>query len=302
MGASLSRKTLENGFGIVDAPELARDRVEDILERHNVLLIDDWVGSSEKIDPDNAVCLVLDSFTGSYETEILNAAIVVLKSLGLTVLATPILRNGKALHVRGYLKAFSKTCDQTIDQLNELASLTIPLVGLEPSVLELFRREYRESSKPIHYEVQSLDQFLISQQDRLMKHISSEERQRYQLFLHCTEKTADPATASRWQSIFAAAGQTLEPIKTGCCGMAGLFGHEREHQTMSKQLFDMSWRAPVQAAIQEPTVTPIATGFSCRSQTKRLMGQRPQHPIEALLNLVSRSVNEAQLKEPMSHV
>ena len=108
---------------------------------------------------------------------------------------------------------------------------------------------------------------------------------RYTVLLHCTEQTAEPETGVRWKAIFAAFGAELSVARTGCCGMAGMFGHQAEHQSMSRRLFDLSWRDAVSIA---PAHTILATGFSCRCQTERLAGFRPRHPAAALLDLVSQ--------------
>ncbi|MCE8471096.1 hypothetical protein LZ189_18970, partial [Rhodovulum sulfidophilum] len=59
--------------------------------------------------------------------------------------------------------------------------------------------------------------------------------------------------------VFAALGVEIDTPATGCCGMAGLFGHKPRHQTVSKRLFEMSWAPKI------GTGAPVlATGFSCR--------------------------------------
>lgn len=288
MTTNLSRHLLEKLVGLVDAPPFARDQVENILKRHQVPYLGDLAATVEKTGEAKMVCLVPDSFIGTYESQILEAAILALRALGFRVCATPVLRNGKALHVRGFLKSFARERDRAIKQLNTYAETRIPLVGFEPAVLALYRREYQESPISIQYKVQSLDQFLAERRDHLGL-CRPAAQGTYDLFLHCTEKTADPTAAARWRLIFAALGQDLRPVATGCCGMAGLFGHEREHQALSRHIFDLSWRNPMQAALQAREVTPLATGFSCRSQTKRLLGTRPQHPVEALLDVVRQA-------------
>ncbi|MGC3936492.1 hypothetical protein ACOTTU_01665 [Roseobacter sp. EG26] len=125
-------------------------------------------------------------------------------------------------------------------------------------------------------DVLSLDQFLdghLSEKNRAQQPTGD-----YRLFLHCTEKTADPQTGPRWQRIFAGLGLSLEIVKIGCCGMAGLFGHETEHQQMSKDIFDLSWRD----ALQDKVGKAVATGFSCRSQAKRFAGIKLPHPARIL--------------------
>ena len=101
--------------------------------------------------------------------------------------------------------------------------------------------------------------------------------------LHCTEKTALPATEKTWQQIFKQAGLQLDVIAVGCCGMAGTYGHELQNQANSRALYELSWQQHVQAKDPRPL---LITGFSCRSQVKRYEGQKPLHPLQALLQLL----------------
>jgi Fe-S oxidoreductase len=118
----------------------------------------------------------------------------------------------------------------------------------------------------------------LQQQDIPKAHSETE----FALLAHCTEKTALPATEKTWQQIFSKAGITLKSVSTGCCGMAGTYGHEIQNQDNSKALFELSWRKPVE---QYGTDHILVTGFSCRCQVKRLAGGKPKHPLQQLLQL-----------------
>ncbi|MCT4610623.1 MAG: (Fe-S)-binding protein [Pelagimonas sp.] len=227
----------------------------------------------------NPVVLITDSFTGVFETTLPTDIAVLLQHLGHTVWVTSPSANGKALQVRGFRAAFGKRRDIAMRDLQALAAHEMPLIGLEPAVLDLIRRDYAKSG-PVP-DVSSLDQFLHQHLDRLPSLPDSPTGQ--SLFLHCTEKTADPATGRRWQAIFARFGIALDLPATGCCGMAGLFGHEAEHQQISRDLFDLSWRDPLTRAGK----TALATGFSCRSQAKRFGPNLIPHPATALLARLS---------------
>lgn len=89
-----------------------------------------------------------------------------------------------------------------------------------------------------------------------------------------------PATEKAWQQIFGQAGLSLTPVSVGCCGMAGTYGHEAQNLDNSKALFAMSWQQPL---AQYGVDNVVVTGFSCRSQVKRLLGDKPKHPLQVLL-------------------
>lgn len=123
--------------------------------------------------------------------------------------------------------------------------------------------------------VSSLDVFLSG---ALSADLPDAQGGSYTLFTHCTESAADPKVSARWVEIFDRFGLRLDAMQTGCCGMAGTFGHEAAKQGMSEHLFDLSWRNKVDAA----TSPVLATGFSCRCQVERFVGARPRHPVEVL--------------------
>ncbi|HCW45858.1 MAG TPA: hypothetical protein DGH25_00255, partial [Erwiniaceae bacterium] len=103
------------------------------------------------------------------------------------------------------------------------------------------------------------------------------------LFAHCTEVTALPATPEQWAAIFARFGARLENINVGCCGMAGTYGHEAKNLDNSLGIYELSWHPQMQRL---PRQRCLATGYSCRSQVKRIEGNGMRHPLQALLELM----------------
>ncbi|MEH6776394.1 MAG: heterodisulfide reductase-related iron-sulfur binding cluster, partial [Cereibacter changlensis] len=101
------------------------------------------------------------------------------------------------------------------------------------------------------------------------------------LLSHCTEATAHPESPAAWGAVFAAIGVKLETPATGCCGMAGLFGHQRRHQQVSRRLFEMSWRERLEEGAEV-----MATGFSCRCQSERLADRTLRHPLGIVARLL----------------
>jgi Fe-S oxidoreductase len=120
----------------------------------------------------------------------------------------------------------------------------------------------------------------FTKQDQMFKDAANASSQTYKLFSHCTEKTALVNSENEWTEIFKHFGLTLEKVSVGCCGMAGTYGHEKSNLENSKGLFELSWQPKI--AELEPEQI-LATGFSCRSQVKRLADLKAKHPVEALL-------------------
>ncbi len=271
-GNPLTRAVLNRGFGLVDIPRYSALSAEQAVQDAGGRL------AYPHAPPPNwgqrPVLLVLDSFTGAFDTKVIAQSAALLGRLGFTVWAIPPVANGKARQVRGMMNAFAAQRDQTTALLSQFRADDLPLISLEPAVTDLINKDYDRGAG----QVLSLDRFLSDNLHALPR-LPNDEAARYTLFTHCTEKTADPATPRRWQSVFRHFGLTLDIADTGCCGMAGLFGHEAEHRAMSGQLFGLSWRDPLETAGSGA----LATGFSCRSQAGRFGDAKPAHPCSALL-------------------
>ena len=164
--------------------------------------------------------------------------------------------------------------DSFMQQVNTLGA---PMIGLDASLVLVYRDEYVKAlgERRGDYQVSLLHEWLGNQPLPTLQSSGV-----FKLLAHCTEKTALPATEKSWQQIFQQAGLSIQVVATGCCGMAGTYGHEAQNLDNSKALFDMSWRVPVE---QFGTEQILVTGFSCRSQVKRLVGDKPRHPLQALL-------------------
>ncbi|MDP5137349.1 FAD-binding and (Fe-S)-binding domain-containing protein [Rheinheimera baltica] len=226
---------------------------------------------------EKTVMLVQDPFTSFYEAELVADALSLLTKLGFNPILLPFLPNGKPQHVKGFLRDFAHTASTAAQFLNQLQALDLPMLGLDASLVLVYRDEYNKAlgSARGDFNVQLLHEWLAGQTLP-----NAQQSAEYALLAHCTEKTALPATEKTWQTIFSKVGLTLKPVSVGCCGMAGTYGHEAQNLENSKALFDMSWRKPVE---QFGTEQILVTGFSCRSQVKRLVGDKPLHPLQALL-------------------
>ena len=209
-------------------------------------------------------------------------ALSLLEKFGYSPVLLPFKPNGKPQHVKGFLRQFAHTAATAAQFLNQLQQLNIPMLGLDASLVLVYRDEYNKAlaDKRGNFHVQLLHEWLVQQTLPPVKAAGD-----YALLAHCTEKTALPATEKAWQQIFSNVGMSLTPVSVGCCGMAGTYGHEAQNLENSKALFDMSWRTPVE---KYGTEKVLVTGFSCRSQVKRLMGDKPRHPLQALLTAVTK--------------
>lgn len=274
-----SRWLLKQTIGYVDAPKLSVPNVNQRWDRHGWLRLS--VPQIEQFDAQQRqtmVVLVADPFTRYYHAELIEAAALVITKLGYQAVLVEGIGNGKALHVKGFLQQFEQVAHHNSGLLKRLAALDIPLVGVDAASVLLLRDEYRQVTTDAHdFTVQVAHEWLIEQLPKLATLKQAQRKSVGHLMSHCTEQSALPASAKQWQQIFAAANLELTPVATGCCGMAGTFGHERQHLEASKKLYQLSWEQPVAAAEQV-----VATGFSCRCQVQRFSQKRALHPLQIL--------------------
>ena len=249
----------------------------------------DYLESLSAEDRKRVVVFVPDAFTAHFDPSVGVAAIEIARLLGFKPLVAPALTNGKALHVHGYLDRFQKSASRTAQKLVEIAATGVPLVGLDPSMTLAFRSEYRESIGANAVPSVLLPQeWLATVLQSLPRANYEAPEKQFRLLPHCTERTNAPSSSAQWKAVFLALGVELEVGNTGCCGMAGTFGHEARNREVSERLYAMSWSREV--GMSAGDVAVMATGYSCRSQAKEIDHIRVPHPLETVRDLIKRSV------------
>ncbi|WNO61112.1 FAD-binding and (Fe-S)-binding domain-containing protein [Rheinheimera sp. MMS21-TC3] len=273
----LTAALLKRSVGYVDTPLLSVPSLAQRVKKDYQFNLQQLQQLDEQ-QRQKTVLLVQDPFTSFYEAELVEDALRLLDKLGFNPVLLPFIPNGKPQHVKGFLRDFANTAKNAAQFLNQLHQLAIPMLGLDASLVLVYRDEYNKALTDSRgdFTVQLLHEWLVKQDLPKVAHNKD-----YALLAHCTEKTALPTTEKAWQDIFSRIGLSLQPVSVGCCGMAGTYGHEAQNLDNSKALFDLSWRAPV----EKYGVNQLAvTGFSCRSQVKRLVGDKPKHPLQLLLS------------------
>lgn len=232
----------------------------------------------------NTIVFVPDAFTEHFDPQVLLDAVEVARLLGFSPFIAPPLVNGKALHVHGYLGAFERTARRTAAALDRLAQAGASLVGIDPSMTLAFRSEYAGTG--LRARILLPQEWLATVLDRLPSSTLHEQGS-YRLMAHCTERTNAPAAIGQWQAVFKKLGVDLLIGETGCCGMAGTFGHEVRNRGISETLYGMSWQPALAATGAADMV--MATGYSCRSQAKAIDGRRLPHPLQAIRAILQRN-------------
>ncbi|EKY4211489.1 FAD-binding oxidoreductase [Vibrio alginolyticus] len=279
-------QVLETSIGFIDSPVLSIPTLQSRCQALGVSPFD--FVYLESLSPEvkqNYVLIVQDPFTSFYEAELVADFIQLLQRLGKHPVVLPFKPNGKAQHVKGFLKAFARNAQNTSDFLNQVAELEIPMIGIDAALVLCYRDEYHQALKEKRGEftVYTALEWLVDTLNEWPPVRVSDEEPWY-LMAHCTEKTKIPETEKSWQSIFQHFGLNLQVIPTGCCGMAGTFGHEVDKKSTSEAIYQLSWKPNIKNL---PTERVLATGYSCRSQVKRFEGEVVRHPVQVLASLLA---------------
>jgi Fe-S oxidoreductase len=238
---------------------------------------------------ERSVIFVADAFTAYFDPEVALAAIGLARKMGLSPFLAASHVNGKALHVHGYLGRFEAAAGRTAHYLQRLDDTGVALVGLDPSMTLAFRSEYKEVLKAT---ILLPQEWLVANLDRLAASPSTIIGRSFRLMAHCTERTNAPASIAQWKKVFESLGIDLQAVQTGCCGMAGTFGHEASNRAISERLYAMSWKPELDVAGEGDIL--MATGYSCRSQVKEIDDKRISHPFQVIDRIIAEKPDFAQ--------
>ncbi|MDY0888728.1 D-2-hydroxyglutarate dehydrogenase YdiJ [Kosakonia sp. CFBP8986] len=271
-------------IGMVDLPLLSVPSLQRQMVGHHSanMTLEQLEALSEELRA-KTVLVVQDPFTSYYDAQVVADFVRLVERLGYRPVVLPFSPNGKAQHIKGFLTRFAKTAQKTADFLNRVAELGMPMVGVDPALVLCYRDEYKLAlaDKRGDFHVQLVHEWLPAVLEKVEPRAVSGEP--WYLFGHCTEVTALPGAPAQWAAIFARFGAQLENVSVGCCGMAGTYGHEVKNHANSLGIYELSWH---QAMQRLPRNRCLATGYSCRSQVKRIEGNGVRHPLQALLEMV----------------
>ncbi|MDG6828819.1 D-2-hydroxyglutarate dehydrogenase YdiJ [Glaesserella parasuis] len=291
----LAETVVSKTIGMVDLPALSvptlQQQLVEIGYQGKTLEELEQLATSGQLDTEicKYVLVVQDPFTSYYDAKVVADFVQLAQKLGFKAIVLPFNPTGKAQHIKGFLHKFANTARTQAELLNRVAKLGIAMVGVDPALTLIYREEYRQILKDDcgEFKVLLAHEWLLAQlKNGTLDHCKKSaetDRLPWHLFAHCTESTSLPNSLKEWQQIFAHFGETLTAENIGCCGMAGTFGHETKHLAMSKGIYAQSW----QVKLQGKTLSRcLATGYSCRSQVKRMEHQLLKHPVQALLEVI----------------
>ena len=233
--------------------------------------------------PRGEVVLFHDTFVTYNTPDIGRAAVEVLEAAGYRVVLVDRKCCGRPLISKGMLDVAREHAAWNVARLAPYARRGVAIVGLEPSCLLTLKDEYvdllrTDDASMVADASALLEQFLLRERERGLTLPFAGPGRKALLHGHCHQKamvgTAPTVAVLRW------AGYEVSEVDSGCCGMAGSFGFEREHYDLSVSLGNRRLAPAVKAAAADTEV--VAPGISCRQQIAHLAGRRALHPAEAL--------------------
>ena len=235
------------------------------------------------------VYLFCDEFTNFNDTDIGITTIKLLNALGYKVIIPKHFESGRTYLSKGLLRKAKVYAMDNVNLLKNLITDKAPLIGIEPSAILTFRDEYldllegadKRSAEAIASNTFLIDEFLDKeiQNGNIKSEQFVENEQLIKLHGHCHQKAlASLVPMKRVLSL--PKNYTVQLIPSGCCGMAGSFGYEKEHYEVSMKVGELVLFPTVRQ--QPDDVWIAAPGTSCRHQIKDGTGKKAIHPVEVL--------------------
>ncbi|MDP2887623.1 MAG: FAD-linked oxidase C-terminal domain-containing protein [Bacteroidota bacterium] len=239
------------------------------------------------------VYLFADEFTNFNESHIGIKTILLLNKLGYEVVIPKHLESGRTYLSKGLLRKAKQIANFNVSQLSGMISEETPMIGIEPSTILTFRDEYpelvekplQERAKKLAKNALMLEEFLVQEMEK--GNIRSEQfctdTKVIKLHGHCQQKAVASTLPTR-KMLELPVNYTVQEIKSGCCGMAGSFGYEKEHYELSMQIGELDLFPAVRKSTSEEIVA--APGTSCRHHIEDGTGRKVLHPVEVLWDAV----------------
>jgi Fe-S oxidoreductase len=242
-----------------------------------------------RLAPNGRVHLFIDEFTDTLDVPLGIKTVELLESLGYEVVVPRHVDSGRALISKGLLREARTLASRNVELLDPVISDDAPLVGIEPSAILGFRDEYLDlvpeslavAAKRLASRTLLVDEFFAGEatRGRITADSFTNQTRQIKLHGHCHQKALS-SLATTVQALSLPRNYSVEAIPSGCCGMAGSFGYEREHFELSMQIGELVLFPAVRQA--EDAVLIAAPGTSCRHQIKDGTGRTALHPVEIL--------------------
>jgi Fe-S oxidoreductase len=191
--------------------------------------------------------------------------------------------SGRPAYSKGVLSKAKAKAIHNLKQLEPYAKNGTPIVGVEPSVIVMLKKEYRDlvpgkEADRVAALSSLIEEYLIRgiETEKFAFHFDGKSR-KILYHGHCQQK-ANLGTEKTIELLKLIPNCTVEEIEAGCCGMAGAFGYEREHYSLSLEIAELALAPRIRNA--DPETIIAASGTSCREQILHTTQRKALHPLE----------------------
>lgn len=240
-------------------------------------------------EPKKKIYFFFDEFTNFLDVEIGKKAIMLLDRMGYEVVAVDHAPSGRSFLSKGFLEEALVLAEANVELFSGIMKGDSCLVGIEPSAILSFRDEYpdllrgelQDKAKELAKKTFTIEEFLAYELENggLTSLDFPMDKKKILVHGHCHQKALSSMVQTK-KVLRAAENFDVQLIPSGCCGMAGSFGYEKEHYEVSMQIGEMVLFPKVREA-EEDTII-LASGTSCRHQILDGTGKVARHIVEIL--------------------
>ncbi len=239
--------------------------------------------------PVGEVTLFVDEFTNYNDTEIGITVIKLLTSLNYKVYILNHNLSGRTFLSKGLIRKARKIIQSNILLFAGSVNEKRPLVGVEPSAILGFRDEYpelagaelKEQAVRLSKNCFMIDEFIAREfkAGRIDRNKFTDNKISVLLHAHCQQKAISSSVSTK-EMLSIPVNYSVSEIPSGCCGMAGSFGYEKEHFDFSNKIGEMVLFPEVRKSDNSTIIA--APGTSCRHHIKDGTGRVALHPAVVL--------------------
>ena len=233
------------------------------------------------------VYLFCDEFTNYYDVSVGIDAYELLTKIGYEVIVIDHEESGRAFVSKGFLEEAQVVANKNVAIFKDLISENTPLIGIEPSAILTFRDEYirlandKASAEKLSKNTFTIEEFFKREitKGKIHSEQFSDVEKTIKIHGHCHQKSLSTIEAS-FAMLNLPKNSVVTIYNSGCCGMAGSFGYEKEHYEISMQMGEDTLFPKIRTT--EPTTAIAAAGTSCRHQIFDGTNRKAMHPVTIL--------------------
>ncbi|MBT8319720.1 MAG: FAD-binding oxidoreductase, partial [Gramella sp.] len=237
--------------------------------------------------PIKTVYLFNDEFTNYLDVQVGKDALNLLAQLGYKVIIIDHPESGRSQISKGFLDKAKVLANKNVTIFKDLITIETPLIGVEPSAILSFRDEYlrladdKEEAKKLAQNCFMIEEFLKQEiaEGNISANQFTSKKAIVKIHAHCHQKALSNSSRT-FDILNLPENYRVSIIASGCCGMAGSFGYEKEHYEISMRIGENSLFPAVRKSDKNTIIS--ANGTSCRHQIKDGTGRKAMHPVSIL--------------------